>query len=464
MESPTESRETSTPIKRIQSKALIEEVDSRNKAKEKIRQIEAQQEEKTAELEQENEKLSDLKIKLTEVNTKLDTEDKAAARLALLEQKQELLTTVDSTEAEITRIEEKYDSKALKLTHEEERILRGMKAQKQLAEENTKTQKSETLKRHQSMVNKQTTAGRNVGIASDNKNLEEAIKKQQSIDSLKALRKQQLSVKDKEIAIIEENIKKYQETRKKLTGQEFQDASANLLEMLALLENTGHEKSQINKKYLEQLQKLSLGKDEERVLRGHNAMQKKYTAPILPAHGSSPRVHKRIAKDIEAAATRLSIPTKRKHLPEIDRGNKLRLAAQNELSARLHDRELEIRTQKAIVADELQETNFSQHVAKKTLRRDEEDVLIHRVFYEGLVREQEVTKRIVEKWKQPHQSRKLTTEGVTESNNRMFYRRHKNQQELRTLLKKKYIEDVVPTFTKMKKNEIIKSVDRLTSK
>eukprot|EP01065_Artemidia_motanka_P049754 TRINITY_DN8336_c3_g1_i1.p1 TRINITY_DN8336_c3_g1~~TRINITY_DN8336_c3_g1_i1.p1 ORF type:complete len:681 (+),score=277.80 TRINITY_DN8336_c3_g1_i1:69-2045(+) len=164
------------------------------------------------------------------------------------------------------------------------------------------------------------------------------------------------------------------------------------------------------------------------------------------------------ARKVVGASQRLLNKPHRRELPAIDRGYRLLPCQQTESSHRLHDLHLEMRKKRdEAAADE----EARAKAAAKSLRPDEEQMLVQRMFYQQRERDQMVAKSLATKWIEKSEKKKLTGEEVKECNERMFYTRKDKRSENRAQLVKKYIDNTNPVFPKVGREQINAAFQRL---
>eukprot|EP00756_Hemistasia_phaeocysticola_P030528 Hpha_TRINITY_DN16296_c2_g4::TRINITY_DN16296_c2_g4_i1::g.11352::m.11352 len=157
------------------------------------------------------------------------------------------------------------------------------------------------------------------------------------------------------------------------------------------------------------------------------------------------------------ASVRLLHPPRRRELPELDRGPRLGKGRQEEVNHRLHDACMERAKQR----QEKLRSEEKQWVTTRPLRRDEEDFLVQRMFYQQREREAALSKQLTEKWRESKGKRKLASEEEKECNERMFYNRRGHRDEVRAMLTQKYISNTNPVFPKLGRTVIEAAVLRL---
>eukprot|EP01062_Namystynia_karyoxenos_P059180 TRINITY_DN50611_c0_g1_i1.p1 TRINITY_DN50611_c0_g1~~TRINITY_DN50611_c0_g1_i1.p1 ORF type:complete len:703 (+),score=249.20 TRINITY_DN50611_c0_g1_i1:80-2110(+) len=176
--------------------------------------------------------------------------------------------------------------------------------------------------------------------------------------------------------------------------------------------------------------------------------------PVGPplSDGPSPR-------RVFGASARLVRPPRRAQLPDLDRGPRLAKLRQEQVNQRLHDREMTVRREQAVRAEDAAEAKLRS--TTRLIKPEQEQELVQRLFNQQVDRERQMVQRLGERWLSSPRARKLSTEAEKECNQRMFYGRRDHRGEVRAQLRKKYISDTDPVFPRYDRKRLQEAFTRL---
>eukprot|EP01062_Namystynia_karyoxenos_P062808 TRINITY_DN55672_c0_g1_i1.p1 TRINITY_DN55672_c0_g1~~TRINITY_DN55672_c0_g1_i1.p1 ORF type:complete len:290 (+),score=69.82 TRINITY_DN55672_c0_g1_i1:88-870(+) len=182
--------------------------------------------------------------------------------------------------------------------------------------------------------------------------------------------------------------------------------------------------------------------------------------PPRPPRSDDHRIIERGGKvAVQGASGRLVALPPRRELPAVDRGRHLTQGGQDELNNRLYKAQLE-----RLLVREQREAELRHSMLKcpvRVLQRDDEDALLQRIYAQSAERERACMHRLLQKWREPKESRKFTADDQRESTNRMYKDRCEKRAQTREALRAKYIDGTKPVFRKLTRAEQQKCIEKL---